>query len=536
MLSNSGHDSHWQYSGDQAGDNNGTEWQIVNWYSYPWNCVLRYPDKKIRNWMGDQARAAANNNHIGYDQGQRQTFWEQLQKSDYDAAKINVNCESDCSAGVLAICKAAGYHFDIQSLKNIDQNGYTGNEERILSAAGFEVLTDKKYLTSDRYLDNGDILLNTVNHTAFNIDRGSQCDADAIVTPATNLLVVDVSEWNGRIDWNRAKNRIDGAILRVGYGDNDQSQDDKTWAYNASECDRLGIPYGVYIYSYAADQAQIQSEIDHVLRLIDGHNPVIGVFLDLEENSLGYLAKTASQMFCDQINAKGYKAGIYCGAYYYKSYLMGMYEKLNALWWIAGYGTNSGKPEMNFKPNPGFDYQAWQYTSNGVIDGIDTRVDLSQWYVPFEGAKPISPSEKIIPEIEYEIRNAFGYTYGTKDGETISSPNAITAIKIGANVGKVTYRVHCNGRWLPRVSGSDWNDYENGYAGDDVHAIDALQIYYTSDTDKTALYEAVYAVKPFGMGFLPEVYDTNWEDYDGDSTAGMFDYNIESVWIRLEEC
>lgn len=538
-ISNLGHDERWQYRGGQVGDNNGTEWQIVNWYSYPWDMVLRYPDAKIRNWMGNQARAAAENNHIGYDQGQRQTFWEQLQKSGYDASKITVNCESDCSAGVLAIAKAAGFHFDVQKLKEINQNGYTGNEEQILRDAGFQVLRDSKYLTSDKYLDNGDILLNTQNHTAFNITRGTNCDADSVVVPATKSIVIDVSEHNGRINWARVKKRIDGAILRLGYGDDDKSQDDKTYAYNLSECERLKIPYGVYIYSYAETASQVQSEIDHTLRQIKGHNPVIGVFLDLEENNLGYLAKTASETFCKQINAKGYKAGIYCGAYYYKAYLVGMYEKLDALWWMAGYGTNSGIPEPYYKPNPGFTYDAWQYTSKGQVDGISTNVDMSQWYVPFDGKPEPTPEPKPVkqvPTISYEIKNIYGITASGKDGSEVTLPNAIVGIKIGVSVGKVQYRVHCDGRWLPKVSGNNWNDYNNGYAGDDTNAIDALQIYYTSDTGKTELYEAAYSVKPFGMGWLPEVLDTNWENGDGNNTAGMFGYAISAVKIKLKRC
>lgn len=175
MISNCGHDERWQYRGGAAGDNNGTEWQLVPWYSYPWDTMLRYPDPDVRHWMGDQARAAALNNCIGYDQGQRQTFWVNLADSDYDAAQITVKCEADCSSGVLAIAKAAGYHFDIEKLKNINQNGYTGNEAMILKGAGFIAYKESKYLTSGEYLDNGDILLNTQNHTAFNVDRGSKC-------------------------------------------------------------------------------------------------------------------------------------------------------------------------------------------------------------------------------------------------------------------------------------------------------------------------------------------------------------------------
>lgn len=176
MLSNCGHDERWQYTGGMAGDQNG-EWSIVPWYSYPWNVMIRYPNAEVRHWMGNQARAAALNNNIGYDQWQRQTFWINLADSDYDAAQITVPCETDCSAGVLAICKAAGYKFNINALKSINQNGYTGNEEQILKQAGFEIHRENKYLISDAYLDNGDILLNTQNHTAFNITRGSKCDA-----------------------------------------------------------------------------------------------------------------------------------------------------------------------------------------------------------------------------------------------------------------------------------------------------------------------------------------------------------------------
>lgn len=541
VLSNCGADERWQYSGGNAGDNNGSEWRIMNWYSYPWNVVLRYPDKKIRNWMGDQARAAALNNHIGYDQGQRQTFWDELQKVGYDAAKIQTNCETDCSAGVLAICKAAGYHFNVQKLKDINQNGYTGNEEEILNAAGFEVLRDKKYLISDQYLDNGDILLNTINHTAINIDRGIYCDADAVaVSPSVCLKVIDVSEHQGKIDWNRVKSQIDGVIIRTGYGDDDESQDDDWWTYNVSECERLGIPYGIYHYSYAANAAQVQSEINHVLRLLKGHNPVIGVYNDLEQNGLQYMVRTAAEMWCKQMRQAGYKDGLYTGMYYAND-IESIVQSLGTQWWIPSYPpewADNGTVQAQYKPKVSVPYIAWQYSSKGHIDGINTSVDMNQWYVPFDGTKPTpTPTpERKIPHINYGIRNAFGVVSEGRDGQQVSLQNAITAIRIGTDIGKVTYRAHCNGRWLPKVTGNDWNDYENGYAGDDANAIDAIQIYYTSDTEQTDIYEVVYQVKPFGLSYLEEVYDTNWQSYDGDATAGLFGYNIEAIKISLEEC
>ena len=73
MISNCGGDEYGGIHGGAAGDQTGREWQLVGWYSYPWNVMLRYPDEKVRHWMGDQATAAAKNNLIGYDQWQRQT-------------------------------------------------------------------------------------------------------------------------------------------------------------------------------------------------------------------------------------------------------------------------------------------------------------------------------------------------------------------------------------------------------------------------------------------------------------------------------
>ena len=112
-VSNSGGDERWGIRGGAAGDQTGHEWEIKNWYSYPWNCVLRYPKQQARDLIAELAIEAANNNNIGYDQGQRDTFWQQLQRVGYRPSKITTGCESDCSAGVIAIAKSVGYLLNI---------------------------------------------------------------------------------------------------------------------------------------------------------------------------------------------------------------------------------------------------------------------------------------------------------------------------------------------------------------------------------------------------------------------------------------
>lgn len=174
-ISNSGSDEHGNYKGGAAGDNTGKEWYIRDWYNRPWNCVLRHPDPEVRACLADLATKAANNNRIGYDQYQRQTYWNELQKVNYDPSKITVACEADCSAGVIANIKAAGYILNRPELQNISCT-YTGNMRAGLQAAGFACLTDAKYLTSSAYLVAGDVLLNDKHHTATAVTNGIQSD------------------------------------------------------------------------------------------------------------------------------------------------------------------------------------------------------------------------------------------------------------------------------------------------------------------------------------------------------------------------
>ena len=186
-ISNSGSDEHGNYTGGAAGDNTGKEWYIRDWYNRPWNCVLRHPDSEVRACLADLATKAANNNRIGYDQYQRETYWRELQKVNYDPSKITVACEADCSAGVIANIKAAGYLLGRPELQSITCT-YTGNMRAGLRAAGFACLTDSKYLTSSAFLVAGDVLLNDKHHTATAVTNGIQSDGSIPAAATMPLL------------------------------------------------------------------------------------------------------------------------------------------------------------------------------------------------------------------------------------------------------------------------------------------------------------------------------------------------------------
>lgn len=187
---------------------------------------------------------------------------------------------------------------------------------------------------------------------------------------------IDVSHHQGEIDWEKVKDSdIDFVIIRCGYGGNDSSQDDKYWERNVSECERLGIPYGVYIYSYAMNVESAKSEADHVLRLLKGHNPDYPVYYDLENEGTGYDqsklgAKTLGDMaeaFCNKITAAGYDVGIYANKNWFTNILT---DSRFAQWdkWVAQYN-----PKCTYEG----EYVMWQATASGRIDGIDGPVDIN---------------------------------------------------------------------------------------------------------------------------------------------------------------
>lgn len=518
-------------------------------------------------------------------------------------------------------------------------------------------------------------------------------------------IVPDISYAQGSVDWPTVaaefkKGTFHAIILRCGYGNDEARQDDTQWAANVAACERYGIPYAAYLYSYAYTQDMARSEAQHVLRLVKGHKPWT-IYYDLEEAAYGRQAKAMADVFCPIIQQAGYRVGVYTYESYFNSFMKG-YTKYPI--WIARY--SSIAPRINAE------YEAWQYTSTGIIPGFAKGIDLSFFYKKLwstpaaaetktstkvstqqtvvdkavewmeniandnshgydqryrwgehgdfdcssmvisawelagvkvktdgatytgnmrrvflangfrdvtasidlttgsglkrgdvllndanhtamaisagklvqasinekggvSGGKPgdqtgreigfcgyynypwncilrfggasatrettVQPVKAAVPLITYGIKTRnHGIMADVGNGAPAGFANdSILGIKIGVTSGKVQYRVHCGGRWLPKVTGNSWNDRNNGYAGDDIHSIDAIQIYFETDPSKTggAYYEAVYSVKPYDQGVhLAAVHDTNWEAKDGDHTAGIFWKPLTEIKIKLKKC
>ncbi len=191
---------------------------------------------------------------------------------------------------------------------------------------------------------------------------------------------IDVSKYQNTIDWEKVKRSgVEFAIIRVGWGNNLTYQDDITAIRNMQECERLGIPYGVYLYSYALNLTEAQSEVDHTLRMINGFNPTLGVFIDIEDtkyyNEHGFptneMLNNIAILFNEKITAAGYISGTYANSSYYKNHLtsttLNNYTK-----WLAEWYTDYKYFGQ---------YKFWQYSSKGSIEGISGNVDMDVMFI-----------------------------------------------------------------------------------------------------------------------------------------------------------
>jgi len=202
---------------------------------------------------------------------------------------------------------------------------------------------------------------------------------------------IDISKHNGNINWEKVKNNIDCVILRCGYGNDTIKQDDKMFLINAKECERLGIPYGVYLYSYAKTTVEAVSEAKHILRMLNGRNVSLPIYIDVEEAGTEGVAQKTVDIVTKIIKEAGYTAGVYANLNWLNNYVKNV-EGLSV--WVAQWSdkcTYKGK------------YDIWQYSSNGSVDGINGRVDMNECYIGETAEKNEPKKEEASPEEYYKV-------------------------------------------------------------------------------------------------------------------------------------
>lgn len=176
-------------SGGQAGDQTGREVCIQNWYSSGsgWNMVFRPKSSALAEKMAQVCEWICSSNLVGYDQSQRNTLYNELEKLNWNYKLLTTKCETDCSAFMGTCAKAAG-----SNVERVWGNCcYTGNQKDLFMKTGdFILLTDSKYLTSSNYLRRGDVLMRHnaatgSGHTAMVLSNGPY--ASGVTTPVADI-------------------------------------------------------------------------------------------------------------------------------------------------------------------------------------------------------------------------------------------------------------------------------------------------------------------------------------------------------------
>lgn len=182
---------------------------------------------------------------------------------------------------------------------------------------------------------------------------------------------IDVSEHNGIIDWNVLKNEIDFAIIRLGWIGNNSNKLDKYFERNISECRRLKIPVGVYVFNYVKTPQRAKECASWVLEQLSDIDLQLPVYIDMENDdsssfklsSLGRNMLTLIvQAFNTEIEKGGYWAGLYANRNWYDNYLHKDELIKRYTSWIAHYGVS----EDRYKN----EYDMLQFTESGKIEGI----------------------------------------------------------------------------------------------------------------------------------------------------------------------
>ena len=188
---------------------------------------------------------------------------------------------------------------------------------------------------------------------------------------------IDVSKFQGSIDWNAVKNDgITFAIIRCGYRGYGSGAlvEDSTYRRNIQGAINAGLKVGVYFYSQAVNEQEAVEEASMVLSLVSGYSLPLGVYYDTESvsggraNALSAAERTACAVaFCETIRGAGYRAGVYSYAsWFYNALNFANISKYNI--WIAQY-----RDKLSFS----YKYNIWQYTGSGRVNGISKPVDMN---------------------------------------------------------------------------------------------------------------------------------------------------------------
>jgi GH25 family lysozyme M1 (1,4-beta-N-acetylmuramidase) len=210
--------------------------------------------------------------------------------------------------------------------------------------------------------------------------------------------IMDVSRYQGVIDWDavKANGKVDGVMLKTvsTNGRLSKRKDglyiDPTFERNYAECKRVGLPVGVYYYTYATDKQMADAELDLLKTALTGKTFELPISVDVEDNKI---KKLSTQELTDlaayalgTVERWGFYALLYVGLYFAQTELyMGGAALRPYDVWLAKYPKDQRKTKPEDKPKTAFAFGMWQYTSTARVPGVSTNVDMSHAYKDYAG-------------------------------------------------------------------------------------------------------------------------------------------------------
>lgn len=318
-------------------------------------------------------------------------------------------------------------------------------------------------------------------------EDGQSVDARDLAEERGRSNGIDVSKWQGKIDWQKVKNSgIEFALIRIGYrGENGIVYKDDNADYNIQQAQKAGVLVGVYFFSTAVSEAEAKEEAEWTLQAIEGYKISYPVVYDCEgyKNSMSRMFDLSAEertvnaiAFLETVKQEGYDAMFYGALGEIQDEAYWDIEKIEKRYkiWVAQYSgaiyPQKDKPDYQGKTS------AWQYTNKGRVDGVSGNVDMVVCYFtkkevaaknpsaePSVAKAPLTDEEKLYTSVNEQVTakelTNLRTAATTKSNIVVALKNGEVATRIG--VGK-------NG----------WSKLQ--YNGQTVYAITS---YLTTDLD-----------------------------------------------------
>ena len=217
------------------------------------------------------------------------------------------------------------------------------------------------------------------------------------------LKGIDVSGSQGNIEWTTLKEKTDTKFTIIKLGniyDEDENYIDSKFEKNYKECIKNNIPVGVYVYNYCNSIETLKRGANWVLEVLNKRALNLPVYLDMEDKTIVSEGKAALTNQCNEfakiLTNAGYEAGVYANLNWFENYLEPKNFNSNISVWVAQY-----YKECEYEG----EYDIWQYSSSGKVDGISGNVDMNYLYNEniIKNTDNNGPEDKTIDELAQEV-------------------------------------------------------------------------------------------------------------------------------------